>query len=65
MKINEVENKVNSLFEALNQDNDTGVLTEDLVKIVQEEQAGKWEFVSADDFLAELDAEIESDNARN
>jgi hypothetical protein len=45
------------LFEQLNTVNDTGFLTEDLVKIARENQSGTWtEPVSADEFLAEMDS---------
>jgi hypothetical protein len=43
MKINEVTSfSTLSLFETIDADNNTGYLTEDLVKIFQEAQAGKW-----------------------
>jgi hypothetical protein len=44
MKINEVT-KTNreALFEQLNQDNDTGIATENLVSIVEAHRAGVWE----------------------
>lgn len=58
MKINEVtQPSDNALFEALHKDNNTGFLTEDLVKIVRTEQAGQWSAPkTADDFLAEMES---------
>jgi hypothetical protein len=45
------------LTEAIAANNDTGFLTEDLVKIAQAEQLNEWgNPQTADEFLAELDA---------
>jgi len=58
MKINEVTQPSDkALFEALDPTNDTGFLTEDLVKIVRTEQAGNWSAPkNMDDFLAEMES---------
>jgi hypothetical protein len=58
MKITEVtKSATQALHEAIDQDNRTGFLTEDLVKIVEQDQSGAWsEPMSADDLLAEMDS---------
>lgn len=59
MKINEVSKLTGKeLFEALDRDNKTGFKTEDLVKIVEQDQSGEWDEIDGDDFLAELDADL-------
>ena len=65
MKINEVAKLTGKeLFESLDRDNDTGFKTEDLMKIVEQHRSNKWEDVDADDFLAELDADIAATEAK-
>ena len=58
MKINEVTAKSDKvLFEELDKNNDTGFLTEDLVKIVRTHETGSWtKPVTIDEFLAEMDS---------
>lgn len=58
MKITEVQQpSTRALFESLNQDNDTGMLTEDLVRIVREHQTGAWsQPMTADELLESLSA---------
>jgi len=58
MKINEVTQPSDkTLFESIDATNDTGFLTEDLVKIVRTEQAGAWsEPMTADQLLEEMDS---------
>lgn len=68
MKHKEIKvDSAKKLTEAVGANNDTGFLTEDLVKIAQAEQMGDWsEPQSADEFLAELDAiEDEYDGRTN
>ena len=56
MKITEVTRR-HQLREAINQDNDTGFLTEDLVRIVEAHESNEWsEPQTADELLAEMDA---------
>ena len=54
MKITEVTQPSDkALFEALDKDNTTGVLTEDLVKIAKTHNAGQWsEAMSLEESLA-------------
>lgn len=56
MKITEVQQpSTRALFESLDQDNDTGMLTEDLVRIVREHQTGTWsQPMTADELLESL-----------
>lgn len=56
MKITEVQqSSTRALFESLDQDNDTGMLTEDLVRIVREHQTGTWsQPMTADELLESL-----------
>lgn len=58
MKITEVQQpSTRALFESLDQDNDTGLLTEDLVRIVREHQAARWsQPMTADELLESLSA---------
>jgi hypothetical protein len=58
MKITEVQQlSTRALFENLDQDNDTGLLTEDLVRIVREHQTGTWsQPMTADELLESLSA---------
>jgi hypothetical protein len=58
MKINEIAQPSDSrLFETLDQNNQTGFMTEDLVRIVKTEQAGQWSApMTADELLAEMDS---------
>lgn len=58
MKINEVT-KTNreALFEELDQNNDTGVATENLVAIVEAHQADVWEDLT-DEYLANLKKQL-------
>lgn len=58
MKITEVQQPSTcALFESLDQDNDTGMLTEDLVRIVREHQTGAWsQPMSAAELLESLSA---------
>lgn len=61
MKITEVlENNEQALFEMLDAANDTEFLTEDLVKIVKSVNGPKSASQSAENFLAEMDAFLES-----
>ncbi len=57
MKIKEVtQNKSQALYEALDAENDTGVSTNDLVKIVEAHNENKWKtFESSADLFAYLD----------
>lgn len=59
MKITEVtQPSENALFEALDAENDTGFLTEDLVKIVQAAN-GPWSGpMSGDEMIARLEAAL-------
>lgn len=56
MKINEVTQMSDkALFEAIDKDNDSGIATFDLVKVVRADQANQWsDPMSADDFLAKM-----------
>lgn len=58
MKITEVtKSSARALQESFAQDNKTGFLTEDLVRIAQAEQEGQWsEPMTADELLAEMDS---------
>lgn len=57
MKINEIAPlKGKALFEAIDQENDTGVRTEDLVRIVEAHRENKWQrFDSVDALMEHLD----------
>ena len=57
MKIKEVtQNESEALYEALDAENDTGVATADLVKIVDAHKKNEWRrFNSSDDYFAYLD----------
>ena len=56
MKINEVKvSSTKSLFEELDKNNNTGFLTEDLVKVVQAHQINEWsEPMTAEQLLESL-----------
>ncbi len=56
MKINEVKvSSTKSLFEELDKNNNTGFLTEDLVKVVQAHQTNEWsEPMTAEQLLESL-----------
>ncbi len=56
MKINEVKvSSTKSLFEDLDKNNNTGFLTEDLVKVVQAHQTNEWsEPMTAEQLLESL-----------
>lgn len=56
MKITEVQQPSDrTLFESIDQDNNTGFLTEDLVRIVREHQSARWsEPMTADELLESL-----------
>jgi hypothetical protein len=58
MKINEItQSEDDRLFEAIDKDNDTGFLTEDLVSIIKTEQAAQWSRpMTADELLDEMDS---------
>ena len=58
MKINEVKvTSAKSLAESIAKDNDTGFLTEDLVRVVQQEQSCSWSKpMTLEEMLAEMDA---------
>lgn len=50
MLIKEVQQlRGQALFEALDRENDSGMLTEDLVAIVQEHRAGQWQSVTGEE----------------
>lgn len=57
MKINEVRvSSTKSLTEAIAQDNKTGFLTEDLVRVIQQEQSCEWSKpMTLEEMLAEMD----------
>ena len=57
MKINEVKvSSTKSLTEAIAQDNRTGFLTEDLVRVVQQEQSCAWSKpMTLEELLEEMD----------
>lgn len=57
MKINEVKvSSTKALTEAIARDNNTGFLTEDLVRIIQQEQSCAWSRpMSLEEMLAEMD----------
>lgn len=57
MKINEVKvSSTKALTEAIARDNNTGFLTEDLVRIIQQEQSCSWSKpMSLEEMLAEMD----------
>lgn len=57
MRVNEVTRlEGKKLFEALDKGNDTGVATENLVRVVEAQRKNEWQaFESADDLLAHLD----------
>lgn len=57
MKIKEViQTKREALAESIEKVNDTGVRTEDLVKIAEAQESGEWtEHASMEDFLKHLD----------
>ena len=44
-----------ALFDLLDQDNDTGFSTQDLVKIYNAHHSNQWEAVSLDELMAEID----------
>lgn len=52
------------LFESLDKGNTTGFATEDLVKIVEADQAGDWEELTLEEMLAEMDAMEVEHNAK-
>ncbi len=58
MKITEVTKPSDKkLFETLDRQNDTGFLTEDLVKIVREDEKSNWsDPMTFDEFMAEMDS---------
>lgn len=58
MKINEITMPSDkALFESIDATNNTGFLTEDLVKIVRTEQEGNWSApMTAEQLLAEMDS---------
>lgn len=58
MKINEVKvSSAKSLTEAIEKNNDTGFLTEDLVRVVQQEQSCSWSKpMTFEEIMAEMDA---------
>lgn len=58
MKITEVTKTAKqALHESIDQDNSTGFLTEDLVRIVEQDQSGEWSKpMSADELLVEMDS---------
>lgn len=58
MKINEVtQPSNNTLFEAIDNSNNTGFLTEDLMKIYRTEKENKWsEPTSMEELLEEMDS---------
>lgn len=58
MKINEVAQPSDrALFEQFDRDNQTGFLTEDLVRIARVEQQGQWsQPQTADQLLAEMES---------
>lgn len=61
MKINEVTQPSDKvLFERFAADNNTGFLTEDLVKIYRSHQ-GEWDSCSADEAIDDIDALMELD----
>lgn len=50
MLIKEVQElRGQALFEALDRENDSGFLTEDLVAIVQEHRVGSWQSMTGDE----------------
>lgn len=57
MKINEVEvSSAKSLTESIAKDNNTGFLTEDLVRVVQQEQSCSWSKpMTLEEMFAEMD----------
>ena len=65
MKINEIERlEGKELFESIDRENNTGVKTEDLVKIVEAHRANQWQvFESVEDFDKHLDSLLEKANA--
>lgn len=58
MKINEVtQPSDNTLFESIDKTNNSGFLTEDLVKIYRTEKENKWsESMDMDELLEEMDS---------
>ena len=58
MKVNEVKvASAKSLTESIAKNNNTGFLTEDLVRIVQQEQSCEWsQPKTLEEMLAEMDA---------
>lgn len=58
MKINEVSQPSdNTLFESIERTNNTGFLTEDLMKIYRTEKENNWSNpMSAEELLAEMDS---------
>jgi hypothetical protein len=58
MKINEVKvSSTKSLTETIDKNNDTNFQTEDLVRVVQQEQSCNWSKpMSYEELLAEMDA---------
>lgn len=66
MKITEVTRR-HQLREAIAQNNTTGFLTEDLVRIAEMEESGRWsESQTADELIAEMDswdAEYDTSNS--
>jgi hypothetical protein len=58
MKINEIAKPSDQyLYESLDSNNQTGFLTEDLVRVVKTEQAAQWSPpMTADELLAEMDS---------
>lgn len=58
MKINEVtQPSDNTLFESIDKTNNSGFLTEDLVKIYRTEKENKWsDPMSMDELLEEMDS---------
>lgn len=62
MKVNDVtKTEDNALYEALDAENDTGVSTEDLVKIAKAHQDDNWtRYNTVEDFIKYLDELTES-----
>lgn len=57
MKINEVTQMSDkALFESLDNGNDSGIATSDLVKVVRADQSDQWTSMSVEDLFKKMDA---------